>query len=49
MNPDECFFIDDSSANVEGALYCGISGTVFHGDAKLLRQQLRAAGVPVTE
>lgn len=49
LNPAECFFIDDSSANVEGALYCGISGTVFHADTALLRSQLRAAGVDVTE
>ena len=49
LKAEECFFIDDVPANIEGALYCGIKGTVFHGDAKLLRQQLRAAGVPVTE
>ena len=47
--PGECFFIDDVSANIEGALYCGIPGTVFHKDVKLLRRQLRAAGVDVTE
>ena len=42
-------FIDDAPANIEGALYCGIPGVVFHGDTKLLRSQLRAAGIPVTE
>ena len=47
--PEECFFIDDVPANIEGALYCGIPGTVFHNDVALLRRQLRAAGVDVTE
>lgn len=46
--PGECFFIDDVPANIEGALYCGIPGTVFHKDVPLLRRQLRAAGVDVT-
>lgn len=49
LQAEECFFIDDVPANIEGALCCGIPGAVFHGDAKLLRSQLRAAGVPVTE
>lgn len=47
--PGECVFIDDVPANIEGAIYCGIPGIVFHGDAKLLRKQLRACGVAVTE
>ena len=49
LTPGECFFIDDVPANIEGALYCGIPGVVFHKDVKLLRLQLRAAGVDVTE
>ena len=49
LKAEECFFIDDAPANIEGALCCGIAGAVFHGDAKLLRGQLRAAGIPVTE
>ena len=49
LKAEECFFIDDAPANIEGALCCGISGTVFHGEAKLLRSQMRAAGIPVTE
>ena len=47
--PEECFFIDDVPANIEGAMYCGIPGAVFHKDVTLLRSQLRAAGVDVTE
>ena len=49
LEAQECFFIDDSPANIEGALLCGIPGAVFHGDAQLLRQALRAAGVNVAE
>lgn len=49
LKAEECFFIDDAPANIEGALCCGIAGTVFHDDVQLLRRQLRAAGVPVTE
>ena len=49
LKAEECFFIDDIPANIEGALYCGISGTVFHKDVSLLRSQLRAAGVPVSK
>ena len=49
LNPEECFFIDDVPANIEGAMYCGISGAVFHKNVKLLRSSLRSAGVDVTE
>ena len=49
LQAEACFFIDDAPANIEGALCCGIAGAVFHGDAKLLRSQLRTAGIPVTE
>lgn len=49
LKADECFFIDDVPANIEGALFCGIPGSVFHNDVSLLRSQLRAAGVDITE
>ena len=49
LKPEECFFIDDVPANIEGALYCGISGAVFHQDVSLLRSQLRSMGVKVSE
>ena len=45
LKAEECFFVDDVPANVEGAVFCGIAGAVFHGDAQLLRQQLKNAGV----
>lgn len=47
LRPEECFFIDDLPANVEGASVCGISGAVFHGSAGELRSFLRAAGIRV--
>lgn len=45
LTPETCFFVDDSPANVEGALCCGIRGTIFRGDAALLRSQLQKAGI----
>lgn len=47
LKAEECFFIDDVPANIEGALFCGIQGAIFRGDAALLRQQLKAAGVNI--
>lgn len=49
LEAESCFFIDDAPANIEGALCCGIRGAVFHGDAALLRKQMRQAGIDVTE
>lgn len=47
--PEKCIFIDDVPANIEGAMYCGIPGIVFHGDAKLLRSQLGAYGINIAD
>lgn len=49
LKAEECFFIDDVPANIEGAFYCGIPGAVFHDDVVLLRRNLREAGVNVAE
>ncbi len=49
LKREECFFIDDSPANVEAALYVGMPATVFHNDTARLRRELRAAGVMVKE
>lgn len=49
LTAEESFFIDDMAHNVEGAIFCGLDGAVFHGDAALLRRDLRAAGVDVSE
>lgn len=40
LSPKECVFIDDSTLNVEGAIYSGLNGIVFHGDAKELKEKL---------
>ncbi|MBD5149400.1 MAG: HAD family phosphatase [Oscillibacter sp.] len=47
LKAEECFFVDDSAANVEGARRAGIAGTVFDGDVERLREVLSRAGVPV--
>ena len=49
LKAEESFFIDDVAANIEGAIFCGIHGAVFHGDTALLRKNLRAAGVNISE
>ena len=49
LNAADCLFVDDSAANVEGALRCGMDGVVFYGDTNRLRRDLRSRGVPVRE
>lgn len=49
LKAEECFFIDDVPANIEGALCCGIPGAVFYNDVAYLRRNLREAGVDVAE
>ena len=45
LNPQECFFVDDAVANIEGALVCGMEGAVFRGDAQTLREELVQKGI----
>lgn len=47
LKPSECFFIDDSPLNVDGAAFVGMPGTVFFRDLPRLRRELNEAGVPV--
>ncbi len=49
LKAEECFFVDDMPANVEGALWCGIPGMVFHDDVAELRRKLQEAGVDVAQ
>ena len=49
LKPEECFFIDDSPLNIDGAFAVGMPGTVFYGDMTRLRRELREAGIPVKE
>ena len=48
LEAGECFFIDDSPSNIEGALRCGIPGVIFRG-VQPLRAALREQGIPVRE
>lgn len=45
LNPAECWFIDDSPANIEGAILTGMQGTIFRADVQRLRLELAAAGI----
>ncbi len=45
LEPQECFFVDDSAVNVEGGCRLGMKGAVFHGDAEELRQKLVLEGI----
>ena len=45
LKAEECFFIDDSPLNMEGAYFCGMRGFIFNGDVKPLRTALCEAGV----
>lgn len=47
LDPAECFFIDDSPINVDGAWLSGMQATVFFGDMARLRRELNEAGIPV--
>ncbi len=43
LKPEECFFIDDVQANIEGAKSCGMAGYCFaDGDVERLKQTLDA-------
>ena len=46
VKAEECFFIDDLPANIEGARKCGMQGFVFDTkDLAELENQLNALGV----
>ena len=45
--PEECIFIDDVQANIDGAAACGIAGVVFHGETSALRSSLKDAGIKI--
>lgn len=48
LNPDECFFIDDVQANIDGAKAAGMDGHCYsHGDVEILRNALREKGVRI--
>lgn len=45
VKAEECFFIDDMPANIEGAKNYGMSGFVFQKDIQALENALKDAGV----
>ena len=45
--PEQCVFIDDSPANIEGAMLTGMQGIVFRGDTERLRRELQALEIMV--
>ena len=47
LKPEECLFIDDSAANVAGAIACGWKGIVFHGSAEELREKIREMDIKI--
>ena len=49
LKADECVFIDDFPLNVEGAVYSGLHGIVFHGNYKEIRKELIKLGVKISE
>ena len=44
IRPEESVFIDDTPMNVEAAEYVGMSGFLFHGDIRELRDWLEETG-----
>lgn len=45
LNPRECFFIDDSLANIFCGEETGMQGMVFRGDMAVLEDSLKKAGI----
>lgn len=47
LEPAECFFIDDTPANIEAATNLGMGGCVYYGDVEELRYFMRENGIRV--
>ena len=45
LDPGECLFVDDLTANVAAAIQCGWKGIVFQGEADELRKSLALYGI----
>lgn len=45
LDRSQCFMIDDMKANIDGAAQCGIKGTIFTGDLKVLENTLKEQGI----
>lgn len=49
LKPQDCFFVDDSPANIEAGMRLGMKGCVYHQDMEELKADLRTAGFKVQE
>ena len=46
LKPEECFFIDDVGANIDGAKATGMDGhCYFHGDIEILKKDMAEKGI----
>lgn len=45
LNPAECFFVDDSPANIYGAQQAGMHGFVYYRNTETLERALKECGV----
>lgn len=44
LKPQDCFFVDDSPANIEAGMRLGMKGCVYHQEVVELEKNLRQAG-----
>lgn len=49
LEAEECFMVDDSPANVDGARRVGMSAAQYCGDIDRLRWDMKQAGIPVRQ
>lgn len=47
LKPEECFFVDDTPANVESAGNLGMNGCVYYGAIEELRHFMRESGIRI--
>ncbi len=48
LKPEECFFIDDVQANIDGAKVTGMDGhCYYHGDIEILKKDMISKGITV--
>lgn len=47
LAPEDCFFVDDSPANIEAGMRLGMKGCVYHQDMEELKANLKRAGFEV--
>lgn len=48
LNPEECYFIDDVQANIDGAKAAGMDGhCYYHGNVEILRKAMQEKGIKI--